>query len=312
MDISHFKLRVIRSEATRAYHTRIASSKCPIDIPGTVIMLNPETVAASHALAKGDWLSLLVGGFESGLYVRWDNDYKSSALLSEVKIISTGTIPMYTPIFGNITEEDIEAIFDRRAEYEYTPRTAPRRAIPIPKTATEFMAWPPPSGLPKKKGQYRSYSEAMRNYGGNSHRPRARTLVNSGTRRATYTDEAVPRPRAKAKQVQTSYAYERAPFTTTYVDPHLENTQDYYESKPLNIQMDLPEAITLADIENRTLEESYVNYTGVIGKVDGKVSTGNIVDVTVSTGGVGELGNGNNIVVSTGGSGELGNGDDIG
>jgi hypothetical protein len=129
MGISNFGVRVIRPEYLSGHFSKKVRSTCPVDIPGTVISLEPLSMEAADALGWGNWLPIFADAFRTRLYVRWDNDHKSTVDMVEVALLSLGTTPMYIPLFEDDLTESLECKFDRRRDSWYHPRTAPKRRL---------------------------------------------------------------------------------------------------------------------------------------------------------------------------------------
>lgn len=179
MDISNFSVRVIRAEYLSRHFSKRVTSRCPVDIPGTIIYLNPLSMEADRALRKGEWLPIFTGKYGTNAIVRWDNDHKSSVDIREIALLDLGTTPMYIPIFDGGIGLDIDRRFDKRPDSWYQPRTAPRKHLRpkmSPQTATYKSAYggeinrvpttrendTPSRRIKPKKYSYRDYIEAQK------------------------------------------------------------------------------------------------------------------------------------------------------
>ena len=123
MDISNYKIRVIRTEAKDRGGVPIAaSSQFPIDIEGSLLSISCMSNSAKEALLSRDWFKIFFGGLSIYATVRWDNDHKCSAPITKLTICSFGTLPMCWPLYAPPKSEFSHKFDNRRAE-ERCPRT---------------------------------------------------------------------------------------------------------------------------------------------------------------------------------------------
>ena len=125
MDVSNYRIRVIRPEPSRRMPTTKASSKSPIDIEGTLLELDHASREAHDVLVSGNWFKVFFGGLSIYATVRWDNDHKSSIAVAQLAICSFGTLTMCWPLYGP-SKEVLSHKFDNRRAEERHPRTGPK------------------------------------------------------------------------------------------------------------------------------------------------------------------------------------------
>ena len=122
MDVSNYGIRVVRMRP-RSFKMEIPTGKSnPIDVPGTVLILQHNSTEAMRAIQKEDWYSLIFGELSTYVRVRWDNDTKSTLGIQFLHIIDLGKLPMYKPLYSD-SELDFESKFDRRRAEERRPIT---------------------------------------------------------------------------------------------------------------------------------------------------------------------------------------------
>jgi hypothetical protein len=131
MDVSNYGIRVVRMRPKSFKMELPVGNNTPIDVLGTVLLLQHNSMEAMRAMQKEDWYSIIFGELNVYARVRWDNDTRATLGLQFLHIVDLGRLPMYRPLYSG-SELDFDGKFDRRRAEERRPITVDYMASLIP------------------------------------------------------------------------------------------------------------------------------------------------------------------------------------